>query len=71
MNKEQHGTSRMLLCAGALMTVSGVLFAVCTKLAYGGILWAAAFCMFLAAYSFRIAENQKETEEPDHEEETL
>ena len=58
--KDKHFTSRMLTCAGALMSISGILMAVCAKIAYGGILFAAAACMFFAARSFRIAENQRE-----------
>ena len=47
--KDKHFTSRMLTCAGTLMTISGILMAVCAKLAYGGILFAASSCMFFAA----------------------
>lgn len=39
-------------------------------LACGGMLLVAALCMFLAAHSFRIAENQKQ-EEKQHEQETV
>ena len=71
--KDKHFTSRMLICAGALMSISGVLIAICAKLAYGGILLAAAACMFFAARNFRIAEDKKEDEnqeaETDHEKE--
>ena len=56
--KDKHFTSRMLTCAGALMSISGILMAVCAKLAYGGILFAAAACMFFAARNFRIAEDR-------------
>ena len=65
--KDKHITSRMLTGAGALMSISGILMAVCAKPAYGGILLASAACMFLTAHSFRIAENQKESEETDDE----
>ena len=72
--KNKHFTSRMLICAGALMTVSAMLMAVCVEIAYGGILLAAAACMFFAARSFRIAEDQKEAEnqetETEHEKES-
>ena len=54
--KDKHFTSRMLICAGTLMTISGILMAVCAKLAYGGILFVAAICMFFAARHFRSAE---------------
>ena len=71
--KDKHFTSRMLICAGALMSISGILSAICAKLAYGGILFAAAACMFFAARNFRIAEDKKENEnqgeETDHERE--
>ena len=44
--KDKHFTSRMLTCAGALMTVSALLMAVGAGIAYGGIFLAAASCMF-------------------------
>lgn len=50
--------SVLLTCSGALMTVSGILMAVCVRLEYGGILWAAASCMFFAAYHFLLAEKE-------------
>ena len=55
--RNKHFASRMLIIAGTLMTISGILMAVCAKLAYGGILFAAAACMFFAARNFRIAED--------------
>ena len=64
--KDKHFTSRMLTSAGALMSVSGILMAVCAKIAYGGILFAAAACMFFAARSFRIAED-REDQYTEHE----
>ena len=65
--KDKHFTSRMLICAGALMSMSGILIAICAEIAYGGILFAAAACMFFAARSFRIAEDKKEEERPETE----
>lgn len=66
--KNEHITSNLLACAGALMTMSGLLMAVCAEIAYGGILWAAAACMFFAAYHFRQAEdNRKESNEHENE----
>ena len=66
--ENEHTTSTLLTCAGALMAVSGILMAVCAGLAYGGILWAAASCMFFAASHFRLAENKKnETEKYEEE----
>lgn len=71
--KDKHFTSRMLICAGALMSISGILIAICAKIAYGGILFASAVCMFFAACNFRIAEDRKENEnqeaETEHEQE--
>ena len=71
MRKDKHFSSRMLTCAGALMAVSGVLIAICVEAPYGGILFAAATCMFFAARNFRIAEDKKENEnqagETDHD----
>ena len=65
--KDKHFTSRMLTCAGTLMTISGILMAVCAKLAYGGILFAAAACMFFAARNFRIAEDRDDYKRLDSE----
>ena len=58
--KDKHFASCMLIIAGTLLTISGVLTAICVKLAYGGILFAAAACMFFAARYFRIAEDKNE-----------
>ena len=60
--KDKHFTSRMLTCAGALMLISGLLIGICAKLDYGGVMFAAAACMFFAARNFRIAEDKKEEE---------
>ena len=65
--KDKHFASRMLTCAGALMSISGILMAICAKLAYGGILFAAAACMFFAARNFRIAEDKKEDKNQEAE----
>ena len=56
--KDEHFASRILTIAGALMCISGLLLAICVKVLYGGILLAAAFCMFFAAYNFRIKEDE-------------
>ncbi|MGM9662151.1 MAG: hypothetical protein ACI3WR_03560 [Oscillospiraceae bacterium] len=58
--KNEHTASTLLTGAGALMTVSGILTAACGTLACGGLLWAAASCLFFAARHFRLAENEKE-----------
>ena len=57
---DKHMTSRMLTYAGGLMAISGILMALCGSLAIGGIMWAAASCMFFAAYNFRVAEDKKD-----------
>ncbi|MGN0735408.1 MAG: hypothetical protein ACI4LP_06320 [Anaerovoracaceae bacterium] len=57
---DNHVTSRMFIYAGGLMTISGILMALGGRLAIGGIMWAAASCMFFAAYNFRVAETRKE-----------
>ena len=69
---DKHMTSRMLTYAGGLMAISGILMALCGRLAIGGIMWAAASCMFFGAYHFRLRENKKNhMEETDDEQETL
>ena len=45
------------------MRISGVLMAVGAKVAYGGIFFAAATCMFFAARNFRIAEDREDDPE--------
>ena len=60
--KNKHFTSYMFTLAGALMVVSSILIAISVNIACGGILLAAASCMFFTAYNFRIAENKKEEE---------
>lgn len=57
---DKHIASRMLTYAGGLMAISGILMALCDRLAIGGIMWAAASCMFFAAYNFRVAEDKKD-----------
>ena len=72
MKKDIHFSSRMLTLSGGLMTVSGILMAVCGRLGIGGIFWAAASCMFFAAYHFRLSENKNEKSEgSDDGQETL
>ena len=59
MKNDIHLSSRLLAMSGGLMTMSGIVMALCGRLAIGGIFWAAASCMFFAAYHFRLVENQK------------
>ena len=68
MKKDIHFTSRALALSGGMLIVSGILMAVCKMLAIGGIFWAAASCMFFAAYHFRLAENKKEKQEDENDE---
>ena len=53
------------------MGISGILIAIGAKIAYSGILFAAAACMFFTARNFRIAEDRNDKdnlgEEADHE----
>lgn len=65
--KDKHFTSRMLICAGALISISGILIAICAQIAYGGILFTAAACMFFSARNFRIAEDKKKNENQEAE----
>ena len=72
MKNDEHLPSRLLICSGALLAVSGVLMALCVALPYGGLLWAAASCMFFAARHFRLAENKNtHKEDSDHEKTSL
>ena len=72
MKKDVRFSSKMLALSGGLMTVSGILMAACGRLAIGGVFWAAASCLFFAAYNFRLAENKKEkAEESKNEQKTL
>ena len=72
MKKDIHFTSRMMTLSGGLMTVSGILTALCSKLAICVFFCVSASCLFFAARQFRIAENKKEHEEDcEHEQETV
>lgn len=66
--ENEHTTSTLLNCAGAMMALSGILMAVCAGFTYGGILWAAASCLFFASYQFRLAENKNNEAEESEEE---
>ncbi|MGN0418413.1 hypothetical protein [Anaerostipes faecalis] len=52
-NNDKHISSRLLASAGALMMISGILMAICGKIAYGGVFWVSASCMFIASYNIR------------------
>ena len=72
-SKDQKWDSEVLglIClgeeTGALMSISGILIAICAKPAYGVILFAAAACMFFAAHNFRIAEDRKDKDTIEEE----
>lgn len=68
--KNDHTVSNLLACAGGLMTVSGILMALCANPFYGGLLWAAASCFFFGARQFRLAENETENRELRQEDES-
>lgn len=65
--KNKHFASHMLIIAGTLLTISGILTAICVKIVYGGVLFAAAACMFSAARSVRILEGRDKKEKDDME----
>ena len=67
--KDRHFVSRIFICSGALMCISGILIAICVKVAYGGILFAVSACMFAAARTVRIAEDKQEKEDGGSENE--
>lgn len=66
MEKNPYRSSTLLAYAGGLMTLSGILMAVIGRFALGGAFWAAALCMFLGAWNFRLAENKNDSEGSDH-----
>ena len=53
MKNDNSFISLALTAAGAVMILSGLLLALCQNPAVGGIFWAAASCLFLAAHSLR------------------
>lgn len=61
----------LLALAGGLLTLSGILMAVCVNPGISGILWAAAACMFFSARHFTLSDKENEkhekSEESDHE----
>lgn len=69
---DNYFTSRMLCLSGGLMSLCGLMMALLGKLPLGGIYWAAAFCLFFAAWHFRLAGGKKEHEEErKNEQETV
>lgn len=68
---DNYFTSRMLCLSGGLMSLCGLMMALLGKLPLGGIYWAAASCLFFAAWHFRLAGDRKEHKEEKNEQETV
>ena len=68
---DNYFTSRMLCLSGGLMSICGLMMALLGKLPLGGIYWAAASCLFFAAWHFRLAGDRKEHKEEKNEQETV
>ena len=66
-----HTTSTLLPQAGGLMALSGLLMALCASVAYGGILWAAAACLFCTTHFFRLTAEPHTREDTDHEKDSV
>lgn len=64
---DKHIGSVLLTCIGTLILVSGIIFAICGTVLLGISFVSSAFCIFVAAYNFRIAEVKNESEEYDDE----
>lgn len=60
-----NDASGLLTCAGTLVTLSGILLAFCDTVVIWVILGASGFCLFIAAYNFRIAKNKKSKQSDD------
>lgn len=63
MDKNKKFASNGFAFAGALMFVAGILMVVSGYVAIGGVFWASANCMFLAARYFAKAAEGKNKEE--------
>ena len=50
-------SARLLLTAGILLLIAGVLFAILPIRLYTGLLWAGAFGCLMAAFNFRNSKN--------------
>ena len=62
MNKNKKFASNGFGFAGALMFIAGILMVVSGRVAMGGIFWASANCMFLAARYFAKSAEEKNKE---------
>ena len=63
MDKNKKFASSGFAFAGALMFIAGILMMVSGRVAIGGVFWASANCMFLAARYFAKAAEEKDAEE--------
>jgi len=62
MDKNKQFASNGFGVSGALMFISGILMMVSGHVAIGGVFWASANCMFLAARHFAKAAKGKNKE---------
>lgn len=58
---------QLMMIAGVLLTISGILFALCGFWLYSGMLWAGASCLLFASYHLRIKASDEKKEETSHE----
>ena len=63
MDKNKKFASNGLGISGVLMFISGILMMLIGRVAIGGVFWASANCMFLAARHFAKAVEEKDAEE--------
>lgn len=59
MKENKNTTPNLLTCAGILMTVSGLLMVLSGRVSLGGVFWASASLLFLAAARFTKAAEDK------------
>ena len=45
--------TKLLVCAGALMLVAGAIFGFLGQWLYAALIWAGAFCCFVATLNFK------------------
>ena len=63
MDKNKKFASNGFAFSGALMFIAGILMMVSGRVAIGGVFWASASCMLLAARYFAKAAEGKDAEE--------
>ena len=62
MDKNKKFASNGFAFSGALMFIAGILMIISGHVAIGGVFWASANCMFLAARYFAKTAERKEKE---------